>query len=52
MTRLRTLLPTVVTDPAALRRAYTVDAAAVELTWATGPPLVLIAGARRSSCRT
>ena len=42
---MRTLLPTVIADPAALRRAYTIDAAAVELTWASGPPLVLLAGA-------
>jgi hypothetical protein len=42
---MRTLLPTVLSDPTALRRAYAIDAAAVELTWATGPPLVLLAGA-------
>ena len=41
----RTLLPTLVDDPERLRRAYTVDATAVELTWAAGPPLVLLAGA-------
>ena len=42
---MRTLLPAMISDPAALRRAYTIDAAAVELTWASGPPLVLLAGA-------
>ena len=41
----RTLLPSLVADPAQLRRAYTIDATAVELTWAAGPPLVLLAGA-------
>ena len=31
--------------PDRLRRAYAVDSAAVELTWVSGPPLVLLAGA-------
>src|SRR5215218_8499121 len=41
----RTLLPSLVADPAQLRRAYTIDATAVELTGAAGPPLVLLTGA-------
>ena len=46
---LRTLLPGFIADAEGLRRAYTVDAAAVELTWAAGPPLVLLAGAAAST---
>jgi len=46
---LRTLLPALAPAPMALRRAYAVDAAAVELTWAAGPPLVLLAGAAWST---
>ena len=41
----RTLLPGLIDDPEHLRRAYTIDATAVELTWAAGPPLVLLGGA-------
>jgi len=42
---MRALLPDLVPDPDALRGAYAVDSAAVELTWISGPPLVLLAGA-------
>jgi len=45
----RTLLPGMVADADRLRRLYTVDATAVELTWASGPPLVLVAGALLST---
>src|SRR5215212_3982168 len=41
---MRALLPDLVADPDALRGAYAVDSAAVELTWVSGPPLVLLAG--------
>jgi MFS family permease len=41
----RALLPGLVGDPEALRRVYAVDSAAVELTWISGPPLVLLLGA-------
>jgi hypothetical protein len=41
----RTLLPGMVADAGRLRRLYTIDATVVELTWASGPPLVLLAGA-------
>jgi predicted MFS family arabinose efflux permease len=37
----RTLLPAVVRDRAALRAAYAAESAAIELTWISGPPLVL-----------
>ncbi len=46
---LRALLPTLVREPEALRKAYAVDSAAVELTWISGPPLVLLAGALTST---
>src|SRR5919202_826000 len=46
---LRALLPGVVRDPAGAAAAYAVDAAAVELTWVTGPPLVLGVGAAWST---
>jgi predicted MFS family arabinose efflux permease len=42
---LRTLLPALLPDPAALRAAYAVEATASELTWVTGPPLALGLGA-------
>jgi hypothetical protein len=42
---LRTLLPRVLADPAAVRHAYAVDASASELTWIFGPPLALGLGA-------
>jgi len=42
---MRTLLPGLIDDAEQLRRAYTIDATAVELTWAAGPPLVLLGGA-------
>jgi MFS family permease len=38
---MRTLLPAVVADRAALRAAYAAESAAIELTWISGPPLVL-----------
>jgi Major Facilitator Superfamily len=38
---LRTLLPAVVADRDALRAAYAAESAAIELTWISGPPLVL-----------
>ena len=41
----RTLLPTVLADPCALRAAYAFDATAVELTFIFGPPLALVLGA-------
>ena len=46
---LRALLPALVREPEALRKAYAVDSAAVELTWISGPPLVLLAGALTST---
>ena len=46
---MRALLPGIATDPATLRSAYAVDSAAVELTWISGPPLVLMAGAIAST---
>src|SRR5829696_10343403 len=42
---MRALLPDLVADADALRSAYAVDSAAVELTWVSGPPLVLLTGA-------
>jgi MFS family permease len=45
----RALIPVVVRDPDALRGAYAVDSAAVELTWVAGPPLVLALGAAAST---
>jgi hypothetical protein len=41
----RALLPAVLTDQDALRAAYAVDTAVVELTWVAGPPFVLLVGA-------
>jgi MFS family permease len=38
---LRTLLPGLLPDPAAVRAAYAVEATASELTWVSGPPLAL-----------
>jgi hypothetical protein len=46
---LRALLPSLVGDPAALRRAYAADSTAVELTWIAGPPLVLLSAAATST---
>lgn len=46
---LRTLLPSLLPKPDALRSAYALDSAAVELTWISGPPLVLVVGAAWSS---
>jgi MFS family permease len=42
---LRTLLPDLVTEPDAVRASYAFDASASELTWISGPPLVLGVGA-------
>lgn len=42
---MRSLLPGMVADADEQRGAYAVDSAAVELTWVSGPPLVLLAGA-------
>ena len=39
---LRALLPAVVADRNALRAAYAAESAAIELTWISGPPLVLV----------
>jgi predicted MFS family arabinose efflux permease len=41
---LRAILPAVIGDREALRAAYAAEAAAVELTWIVGPPLVLFVG--------
>jgi predicted MFS family arabinose efflux permease len=46
---MRTLFPALLPDGGALRRAYAVDAAAVEATWACGPPIVLLLGAAWST---
>lgn len=46
---MRTLLPVVVRSRDDLRAAYAVDSAAVELTWISGPPLVLLVGATWST---
>ena len=46
---MRALLPGLIADAEQLRRAYTIDATAVELTWAAGPPLVLLGGAVAST---
>jgi predicted MFS family arabinose efflux permease len=42
---LRTILPALLPDPGALRSAYAVEATVIELTWVSGPPLVLALGA-------
>jgi predicted MFS family arabinose efflux permease len=42
---MRALFPAVLSDQHALRAAYAVEAAAVELTWVAGPPFVLLVGA-------
>jgi predicted MFS family arabinose efflux permease len=39
---MRSLLPAVVRDRDALRAAYAAESAAIELTWISGPPLVLV----------
>ena len=41
---MRTLIPVLVPGAERQRRAYAVDAAATELTWVAGPPLVLTVG--------
>ena len=46
---MRSLLPGLADGPDALPSAYAVDSAAVELTWISGPPLVLLAGAAWST---
>ena len=45
----RTLLPDLVTDPETVRKAYAIDATAVEFTWVFGPPLALGLGAATST---
>jgi MFS family permease len=40
---MRAILPAVVSDRDALRSAYAVESAAIELTWISGPPVVLLA---------
>jgi MFS family permease len=42
---LRAILPALIGDRGALRKAYAVEASAVELTWVFGPPLALAVGA-------
>jgi MFS family permease len=42
---MRTLFPSLLDDPAALRGAYAAEATASELTWIAGPPLALGLGA-------
>jgi predicted MFS family arabinose efflux permease len=46
---MRTLFPTLLSDPEAIRSAYAAEAAYTELTWIAGPPLVLLAGAALST---
>jgi predicted MFS family arabinose efflux permease len=46
---MRALLPGMVDGPDEQRGAYAVDSAAVELTWVSGPPLVLLTGALLST---
>lgn len=45
----RVLLPDVLEDPAAVHAAYAAESAAIELTWISGPPLVLAVGAAWST---
>ena len=45
----RALIPDLLPDASAARKAYAVDATAVELTWVAGPPLALGAGALLST---
>ncbi len=42
---LRTQLPSLLSDPGVVRRAYAFEASVLELTWVVGPPLVLGVGA-------
>jgi MFS family permease len=46
---MRTLFPTLLSDPEAIRAAYAAEAAYTELTWIGGPPLVLLVGAALST---
>jgi predicted MFS family arabinose efflux permease len=46
---MRTLFPTLLNDPEAIRAAYAAEAAYTELTWIAGPPLVLLVGAALST---
>jgi MFS family permease len=46
---LRALVPSLLSDPEAVRSAYAVDATVVELTWILGPPLALSIGAAVST---
>jgi MFS family permease len=48
---LRSQLPSLVTDPRALTRAYALETSILELTWVGGPPLVLGLGAMWSTGR-
>jgi MFS family permease len=45
----RALLPSLWPDPETMRKAYALDATAVELTWVCGPPLALGLGALLST---
>src|SRR5687768_12282398 len=45
----RALIPDLLPDAGAARKAYAVDATAVELTWVAGPPLALGVGALLST---
>jgi hypothetical protein len=45
---LRAILPSLVTEDA-LRRAYAIDAAATEVTWVAGPPVVILLAALGST---
>jgi predicted MFS family arabinose efflux permease len=46
---MRALFPALLRDPEAIRSAYAAEAAAVELTWIAGPPVVLLVGAALST---
>jgi MFS family permease len=46
---MRTLFPTLLSEPEAIRSAYAAEAAYTELTWIAGPPLVLLVGAALST---
>ena len=46
---MRSLFPTLLSDPEGVRAAYAAEAAYTELTWIGGPPLVLLVGAALST---
>jgi MFS family permease len=46
---MRSLFPTLLSGPEAVRAAYAAEAAYTELTWIGGPPLVLLVGAALST---